>query len=405
MIIYFLLFLLYRICLNKEALKNGIYNLMTDGQYLFYINKNLNVSKNFRYPNTFFRIKMLYKTINGTFYNIEELNKNLKLIHSENKELSFNRKKDNISIWKIIKSGEKKYVIKNKNNCYIKVDNFKVLCVMIPMYNASKFLISRIFSEVKQNNRDLKLLNEEPIDILIKYIDLRDPDLKRNGIHQIEKDFDNEELRYSIRSILMNIPWIRKIFILMPNERVRFLKDYKCIKHKIVYVKDKDLLGYDSSNSNAFQFRLWKMKKFGISDNIIIMDDDCFIGKKLDKKDFFYVQNHKVLPLIITSNFLKIDKITVKNYFDLYRIKAKNSKEEQNDDIFNYSKYLTFLYIFNLFNFTSNETVFIPKFTHNAIPINLNDIEEIYNLAYNSEYKYPTLECIYRISGYLFFFL
>ena len=36
------------------------------------------------------------------------------------------------------------------------------------------------------------------------------------------------------------------------------------------------------------------MKKFGISDNIIIMDDDYFIGKKLKKRDFFYVQNRKI---------------------------------------------------------------------------------------------------------------
>ena len=112
---------------------------------------------------------------------------------------------------------------------------------------------------------------------MIKYIDLRDPNLKRKGIHQIEKDYDNDELRYSIRSILMNISWIRKIFILMPNKKVRFFKEYKNIKNKIVYITDKNLLGYDSSNSNSFQFKVWKMKKFGISDNLIIMDDDCFI--------------------------------------------------------------------------------------------------------------------------------
>ena len=68
------------------------------------------------------------------------------------------------------------------------------------------------------------------------------------------------------------------------------------------------MLGFDSSNSNAFQFRYWNMRKFGISDNIIIMDDDCFINKKLEKSDFFYVNNGKVYPLIVTSNFIKINK-------------------------------------------------------------------------------------------------
>ena len=80
----------------------------------------------------------------------------------------------------------------------------------------------RIYEEVKENKKDNELINKEPVDVLIKYIDLRYPELKRYGIHQINKDYDNEELRYSIRSILKNIPWVRKIFILMPNKKVIF---------------------------------------------------------------------------------------------------------------------------------------------------------------------------------------
>ena len=128
---------------------------------------------------------------------------------------------------------------------------------------------------------------------------MRDPNLKRNGIFQKEKDYDNEELRYSVRSILKNLPWIRKIFILMPNEKVRYFKDYTFIKDKIIYVKDIDLLGHDSSNCNAFLFRYWKMKKFGISENIIIMDDDYFIGKKMEKSDFFYVKDGELFQILL----------------------------------------------------------------------------------------------------------
>ena len=183
----------------------------------------------------------------------------------------------------------------------------------------------------------MEILNNEPIDILIKYIDLRDPDLKRNGIHQIAKDYDNEELRYSLRSILFNIPWIRKIFILMPNKKVRYIKNYTLINKKIVYVNDKDFLGYDSSNCNAFLFRYWKMKKFNIYDNFIIMDDDYFIGKKLKKSDFFYVENGKVVPSIVSSNFLKIEKKLVQQDCELYEKKLKEKKEEQGQAEWNYS--------------------------------------------------------------------
>ena len=75
---------------------------------------------------------------------------------------------------------------------------------------------------------------------MIKYIDIKDLKLKRGNIKQIKKDEDNEELQYSLRSILENIPWIRKIFILMPNEKVEFLKSQrKIIKIYLLIIKYK----------------------------------------------------------------------------------------------------------------------------------------------------------------------
>ena len=189
----------------------------------------------------------------------------------------------------------------------------------------------------------------------------------------------------------------------MPNEKVRYFKEYNSIQDKIVYIKDRDLLGYESSNSNAFQFRYWKMKKFGISDNIIVMDDDYFIGNKLEKSDFFQVENGKVVPSIITSNFVKVDKESSQKFCDYFEKKAKFSKEEQNNDIFLYSKYLTFLYILNVFNISAKETIYLPKFSHNAIPMNLKDIKDAYDLIYNSKYKYSTLDCPYRDYEYIQF--
>ena len=297
------------------------------------------------------------------------------------------------------------FIIKNKNNCFIKIDELKVTCADVQPSLASKFKLINIYSEVnqKQQINNIDLIKNEPVDILIKYIDLHDPKLKRNDIHQIEKDLDNEELRYSIRSILTYIPWIRKIFILMPNEKVRYFKDYKLINQKIIYVKDRDILGYESSNTNAFLFRYWKMKQFGISDNIIIMDDDYFIGAKIEKTDFFHVCNGKVVPSIITSNFEKMNRDFVQRQHDIYELKAKFSKEEQNNDIFRYSKYLTYLFIFDLFNIGFNKNIFLPKFSHNAIPMNIHDIKDVYDFAYKSKYKYTTLDCLYRHYEYLQF--
>ena len=73
----------------------------------------------------------------------------------------------------------------------------------------------------------------------------------------------------------------------MPNEKVSYFKPIEEIKDKIVYVKDKDFLGYDTANSLAFQFALFNMSKFGLSENFILMDDDYFIGKPINKTKFF----------------------------------------------------------------------------------------------------------------------
>ena len=396
---------LYITISTQKTLKNGIYILTVDNFYLYYYKKNLSLSKNFIYAHNFFRIKKISKHLNFNYYIIGQLYKNMKLYHSEDKKIGFNNNTNDSNLWNIIGINDRDYVIQNKKSCFIKIERFNVSCNNITIREATKFKIEQIFSEVKKkrNSKTNQLLKNEPIDVLIKYIDMRDPNLKRDGIFQKEKDYDNEELRYSVRSILNNLPWIRKIFILMPNEKVRYFKDYTFIKNKIIYVKDKDLLGYDSSNCNAFLFRYWKMKKFGISDNIIIMDDDYFIGKKMKKSDFFYVNNGEIFPNIITYNFIKIDKqLTMKNC-DYYLKKAKSNQKGQNNDVFRYSKYLTYDFILNIFNISKNKSIYIPNFTHNAIPINLKDAKEIYDLTYFSKYRYSTLDCPYRIYGYLLF--
>ena len=189
----------------------------------------------------------------------------------------------------------------------------------------------------------------------------------------------------------------------MPNKKVRYFRDLNLIKNKIVYIKDSEILGYDSSNINAFLFRYWKLKKYGISDNFIEMDDDCFIGKPLKKKDFFYVRNGKVVPAIITSNFKKIDRNSSEINYNIYKSLASKMKEKQNSEAFNYSLYLTYIFILNIFKKSKNEFLYIPKFTHNAIPVNVEELKEIYDLVYNSEYKSATLDSLYREIGYVQF--
>ena len=318
--------------------------------------------------------------INDTKINSLTLNKEIVENDSFSFEFNFTKIENNV------------YTIQNKKGCYLKEFNRRIVCAYdkTPL-SLSHFHLLKIFSEVKKSKEDELILEKEPIDVLIKYIDLSDKNLVREGIPQITKDNENEELRYSIRSILKNIPWIRKIFILMPNEKVRYFKDYDLIKEKIVYVKDKDFLGYDSSNSHAFQYRLWKMKDFGMSDNFIVMDDDYFIGKPLNKSDFFYVENGKVIPAIIATNYQVHTQRTFLREYNNIKKKLKTSRD-QSSNTFLYTMYNTYFFFIDYFK----GPIIVPYFTHNAIPSNVNDLKEIFDIIYDSKYRNATLESLFR---------
>ena len=307
---------------------------------------------------------------------------NLKLINDNS----------NAAEWNFIKIGDKFY-IQNRNECFLTYNNYnsKLTCDNCSQKSATKFSLMKVYEEMNHSKNDINLIEREPIDVLIKYIDLSDPTLIREGIPQIKKDENNQELKYCVRSVLKNIPWVRKIYILMPNKKVRFFKEYNLINDKIVYVNDKEFLGYDSANIYAFLFRYHQMEKFNISENFITMDDDYFIGKPLKKTDFFYVENGKVVPAIIANTFLEENQSSILMQHNAYKKKAQK-KKGQSSEFFMYSVYTTYKYIIQLLK----KNLIIPYFTHNAIPCNLKELKEIYDLVYKSNHKYSTLDSIYR---------
>ena len=263
----------------------------------------------------------------------------------ENYRLQFDKIKEKTSQnFRITKNQNNLYYIENKSRNRIAVnENGHVLMMYNPsdsvlkktmewnffLLEDNKYVIqndgNKKFLEI--NNNFFQCLNDlpQPIEV-IKYIDLTDKTLNRTGIKQIQKDEDNEELRYSIRGILKYIPWIRKIFIVMPNEKVKYFKPYDEIKDKIVYVKDKDVLGYDSANIYAFTFNLFRLEKFGLSNNFIYFDDDFFVGKEIDKTEFFYYdeKEQRVVPCLLNGIFSELRRQeTLANYWGVYKTKDK----------------------------------------------------------------------------------
>ena len=369
-IFIFLFFFCFRIS-KEESIINAVYNIFIDKtKYLNYNNNILQISKSEKYETkSNFRIK---KLLNNSFYEIEHINTNLKLSSSlpPNIELIRSNNKDSIE-WIFIETNYNKYIIQNKNKCYIKIIDTKLSCENININNATKFKIEKIYEEVNNNDEDIEIIEKEPIDVIIKNMDLSEITLK-----------------YSIRSILKNIPWIRKIYILIKNKKIKYFKEYEYINKKIIYINDKEFLGNDSLNINEFEFRYWYLKKYNISNNFIVMNNNNFIGQPLQKSDFFYVEKGNVVPSIIANIFKEENIGSANREHNNYKTKAKKKNDEYRHELFMYSIYSTYIFIIRLLN----KSIIVPYYTNNAIPCNINEIKEIYNLLYNnSNYKNPIL--------------
>ena len=401
LIYFFLLFFVFNYKIenlnknNKNLKFNGIYSikiLSNESNNYIRVSKNSLIISN---------IKSDFSIIpEKSYYYLES--KNLKIGLGENNLIIFYHKNNKTIInsklkWNIIKINKNKYLIKNKfNNKFIELYNNSFQCINKPNFslyfkNKNNFInksfifnFIKLYEKIDFKKYHLKYLEKENIDLVIKYIDLKDKKLNRKGIKQTYKDQDNEELKYSIRSILQYIPWIRKIFIIMPNERVSYFKSILQIQKKIIYIRDKDLLGYDSANNYAFTFSLYRLIKFGLSKNFIYMEDDCFIGKPLKKSDFFYYDENKrkIFPLIINTSFKEINKSEVyNNYNNLFNMKEiifPHSKDGYRLSILSVEKFFIENY--------KNITIITVDETHNAIPENLDELKEIYEEF--KKYKY-----------------
>ena len=318
---------------------NGIYNIknLATNLYLSFKNNKLILSDN----KSQFRITL----INSNLYIIDSRFKNKRIgVDRKNNIKIYNKidyKAQNNIYWNLIKNKDNSFFIQNQfNHKFLKVKNNQLYCSIFSKNNKTEnssiindgfnFILIKLFQE--RINKNLKKINDESIDVIIKYIDLTDKSLIREGIIQTYKDKDNEELRYSIRSILQYAPWIRKIYILMPNEKVKFFKSVDEISEKIIYIKDKDFLGYESANIHAFAFNLYKLEKFGVSKNFIYMEDDFFIGKKLKKSDLFYYdeKTKKVVPYILSFYFHEANNTNILNNYDNF-LQIKDSIHPHSD--------------------------------------------------------------------------
>lgn len=130
------------------------------------------------------------------------------------------------------------------------------------------------------------------IDLVYLWVDGNDPKWLKKQQRFLSKEIDtngryqdNQELKYSLRSIDKHLPWIRKIFILTDNQVPSFINPnhpkIEIIDH--TQVIPKEIL--PTFNSSVIEHFIYKIP--GLSEHYLYANDDMFVNTDLSPSFFF----------------------------------------------------------------------------------------------------------------------
>ena len=169
----------------------------------------------------------------------------------------------------------------------------------------------------------------QKVDLVYMWVDGNDPEwrAKRNQyINGGEKKTtegvndarwrDNEELRYSLRSVEMYASWINHIYIITDGQSPEWLD----VNHpKITIVDHKDILPADALpvfNSQAIESCIHKIE--GLSEHFIVGNDDTMFVRPTSPATFF---NEGGSPIVRLMRFNRKKALRRGNYYGtIYRM-------------------------------------------------------------------------------------
>jgi hypothetical protein len=182
----------------------------------------------------------------------------------------------------------------------------------------------------------MKKINNN-IDLVYLWVDGNDPvwnakkqtALKDNSsskrINTNGRYIDNEELKYSLRSVEKHLPWIRKIFIVTDNQRPTWLDE----NHpKIQLISQEDILPSEANpcfNSVVIEYYLYRIP--GLSNHFLYANDDMFVHADLQPSYFFAEDGFPIVRF--QYQFMQRTEIKLKKLFGIrinnYRKSIENA--------------------------------------------------------------------------------
>lgn len=233
-----------------------------------------------------------------------------------------------------------------------------------------------------------------PIDIILPWVDDSDEHWREkknkyfpdNDLENAQRYRDFGTLKYVLRSIDRNAPYIRKIFLLTDNQIPEWLDTNN---NKIEIVDHKQFISpqnLPTFNSNAIELNSYKIKN--LSEHFIVFNDDTLILKKTKPIDFF---SKRGVPRDFAVQFVFMPSddfahiginnvILINKQFDKHEWVKKNYKK-----IFSLKNGL----IMNLMNLTLLPLPKITRFFDPHIPLaytktNFKKAAEIFEQSFES---------------------
>lgn len=178
------------------------------------------------------------------------------------------------------------------------------------------------------NNIDLVYLwvdGNDPI-WLKKKITFTGEDLNENSEINCQGRFvNNDELKYSLRSVEKNASWIRNIYIVTDNQCPEWLN---VNNPKIHLIDHKEILPSEALpcyNSSIIEHFIYKIP--GLSEHFIYANDDMFIARKISPSFFFNTNGNPIIRLqrYFGGRYINILKKQLSIKANIYRKTIENS--------------------------------------------------------------------------------
>ena len=145
---------------------------------------------------------------------------------------------------------------------------------------------------------DEEINNADPIDLVYLWCDGQDPAFKNERLTRLKdlnlpwnednlgslRYFDNEELRYSLRSVWKNLPWVNHIYIITNNQKPTWLAQHP----KVTVVDHSEIMpNFLLPCFNSVTIEMYVHKIPGLAEKYLLANDDMFFASPLEPSFFF----------------------------------------------------------------------------------------------------------------------